>query len=197
VRIVGAVVGVIGLALLVAVLLVMLAIVNQLGAAPRALGEIGANASAASAAAGRVVGDAAQSARDALDPTHPPRAPLAYDVELDELRKVEVGGVIAPHPERELTLMKVEKRVGAESPEVAQFARVRDRLKTPAERRVLGIVVSRSDDEREQLLYKAQLFRVGRALYKVNWVAFDGQQVAIGRLRSADTAVGALAFAID
>jgi hypothetical protein len=185
------------LGLMLAMLLVLLAVVDRLGAAPRALTDLGSRASAASAGAARVVGETAQSARDALDPAHPPRGQLLYDAELDELRVVAVGGSIASHPERELTLRRVEKRAGAESPETAQYAVVADRLKTPRETRVLGVVVSRSDDAREHALYRSQLFRVGRALYKVNWVGFEGQQVGIGRLRSADGAVGELAFALD
>jgi hypothetical protein len=197
VRFVLAGLGVLALGLMLATLLVLLAVVDRLGAAPRALADLGSRASAASAGAARIVGETAQSARDALDPTHPPRGQLLYDAELEELRVVAVGGSIASHPERELTLRSVEKRVGADSPEVAQYALVADRLRTPRETRVLGVVVSRSDDARQRVLYRAQLFRVGRALYKVNWVGFEGQQVGIGRLRSAEGAIGELAFAID
>jgi len=189
--------GVLALGLMLATLLVLLAVVDRLGAAPRALVDLGSRAGAVSAGAARVVGETAQSARDALDPTHPPRGQLSLDAELDELRVVAVGGSIAPHPQRELTLRGVEKRVGADTPETAQYASVTDRLRTPRETRLLGVVVSRSDDAQQRVLYKGQLFRVGRALYKVNWVGFEGQQVGIGRLRSADGAVGELAFAID
>jgi hypothetical protein len=189
--------GVVALALMLATLLVLLAVVDRLGAAPRALADFGSQASAASAGAARVVGQTAQSARDALDPTHPPRGQLQLDAELEELRVVGVGAAVADNPERQLTLSRVEKRVGADSPETAQYAVVADRLRTPRETRVLGIVVSRSDDAKEHVLYRAQLFRVGQTLYKVNWVAFEGQRVAIGRLRSAEGAVGELAFAVD
>lgn len=194
---VALVVGVVVLALLVAVLLTLLALVDRLGAAPRALGEVGARASAASASAVQAVGDAAQAARDALDPTRPPRGALSYDAELDELRKIDVGGVVAPHPQREIVLAGVSKRVGAETPETAQYGTVVDRLKTPRETRVLGVVVSRTDDARTYTLYKGQVFRIARALYKVNWVVFDPPQIAVGRLRSANGAVGELAFAVD
>jgi hypothetical protein len=197
VRLVTAGLGVVALGLLLAMLLVLLAVLQQVGAAPRAISDLGGRASELSSGAARVVGETAQSARDALDPTHPPRGPLAYDVELDELRIVAVGGSLATHPERDLTLRAVEKRVGATSPETAQYAAVVDRLKTPRETRVLGVVVSRSDDAKQRVLYKGQLFRVGRALYKVNWVGFESGQVAIGRMRSAESAIGELVFAID
>jgi hypothetical protein len=197
VRYVLAGLGVLALGLMLATLLVLLAVIDRLGAAPQALTDLGSRASAASAGAARIVGDAAQSARDALDPTHPPRGRLLYDAELEDLRVVAVGGSLASHAERELTLRGVEKRVGAESTEAAQYALVTDRLKTPRETRILGVVVSRTDDARQHVLYRAQLFRVGRTLFKVNWVAFESQQVAIGRLRSAEGAVGELAFEVE
>lgn len=193
VRIATLAVGAIALALLLATLLVLLGLLQQLGAAPRALGEL----TNAPAAAARAVTSAAQSARDALDPTHPPRTPLEYDAELDELRKVDVGQPLVPHPERDLTLRAIEKRVGADGPETAQYATIADRLKTPRELRVLGVVISRNDETRQYILYKGQLFRVARALYKVNWVAYEARQIAIGRLRSSDATVTALAFTVD
>lgn len=189
--------GLLGLALLAVVLLLAVALVDRLGAAPRAFSDVGARAGALGSSAVRAAEDAAQTARDVLDPAHPPRGPLSYDAEFDELRRVDSGGSLAPHPERELTLAAVRKRVGAETPETAQYAAILDKLKTPRETRVLGVVVSRTSDERERFLYKGQVFRVGRSLYKVNWVSFDPPALAVARLRDPNTPVADLAFAID
>jgi hypothetical protein len=190
---VGIVAALLGLALLALVLLLLVSVVDRLGAAPRALGSLGA----AGASVGQAAQAAAQSARDALDPTHPPRGTLVYDTELDELRIVEPNGTVASHPERDVVLARVEKRVGAESPETAQYGVVVERLKVPRETRVLGVVVSRSDDAHEHVVYDGQMFLVARALYKVNWVQFSPPRMAVGRLRNTDVPVRELAFAVD
>src|SRR5581483_4367823 len=165
---VGVVAAVLVLAMLAFVLLLLVSLVDQLGAAPRA-----------------------------LDPTHPPRGTLVYDAELDELRIVEPNGAVASHPARDLVLARIEKRVGAESPETAQYAVVLDRLSVPRETRVLGVVVRRSDDAHEHVVYDGQFFRVGRALYKVNWVQFAPPRMAVGRLRNPDVPVEELVFVVD
>ncbi len=190
---VGVVAAVLVLAMLAFVLLLLVSLVDRLGAAPRALGSLGA----AGSSVGRAAQAAAQSARDALDPTHPPRGTLVYDAELDELRIVEPNGAVASHPERDLVLARIEKRVGAESPETAQYAVVLDRLRVPRETRVLGVVVGRSDDAHEHVVYDGQFFRVGRALYKVNWVQFAPPRMAVGRLRNPDVPVEELVFVVD
>lgn len=182
---------------LIVMLALMLAILDRVGAAPRALGDVTGRLGAASSEIARAVEDAGQRARDTLDPSHPPRGPLRQDVEIDELRQVEPGGTIAVGSDRELRLTAIRKRVPAESADLAQYALVRDQLRTPRETRVLGVVVNRTDDARDRYLYKGQVFRAGRAFYKVNWIAFEPPRLAIVRLRAPDDAIGELAFAID
>jgi hypothetical protein len=165
-------------------------VTNPWGAAGDRLGEAARRSGDALAVAGQRV-------RDAFDPTHPPRDYLDHDTEFDALQVVGAGALLGATSESRLELVGVSKRADATAAATAQYAVVRRTLATPVPRAVLGVPLGDERGEREHFLYKGQSLRLGSHYYKVNWVSFDRQQVALGRYRSADGVVGATVLAYD
>jgi hypothetical protein len=59
------------------------------------------------------------------------------------------------------------------------------------------MVVNSTRDPRDYYLYKGETFRVGRKLYKVNWVSLERNQVAIATYRDPDRVTAPLKFELD
>ncbi|MBI3966888.1 MAG: hypothetical protein HY329_14745 [Chloroflexi bacterium] len=159
-----------------------------------AVNGIEARISAAAAQTGRAVGAMVQAIGDAMDPTHPPRQPLVLDSELDELVKVGIGDRLGNSKEYRFTVKEIRKRSGAGAPETAQYAVVHREYVTPKERKLLGVTYSTDKGEQDFYLDRGEAFRIGRDLFKVNWVSMDRQQLALVKFRHADQYSGPLEF---
>jgi hypothetical protein len=192
---------VVGLLLRFTLLLILLAtlggVVGLVGAVARAPSSVGEQLGGTVERSVGVVAGAVQAVRDATDPAHPPRQALAQDTEFDELIRLDVDSPIGGASNRTLVFAAVQRRDGPESPDSAVYAVIHSELVTPQETRILGVLVRTNRDPRDDYLYKGETFRVGRRLYKVNWVSLDRQQIAIAAYRDPDRVTAPLKFVAD
>jgi hypothetical protein len=93
-----------------------------------------------------------------------------------------------------LTLQAIRRRAGADSPDTALYAVVHAQLRQPRETRILGQLVRSDADPHDYLIYKGETFRIGRALYRVNWISEEDAAAAAGVLRHPDAATAPLKF---
>ncbi len=188
-RLVGLLARLTLLAVLVAILVAVLGLIGVGGRATASVGDrIGA---AIERSTGALTG-VAQSVRDAADPAHPPRAPLAFDTEFEELLKLQAGAQLSGASERTVAFARFERRADAPSPEAAAYAVLHTELRSPREIRIFGVLLRSDRDPRDAFLYKGESIRVGRKLYKVNWVSLEHQQVALTAYRHPDQVTGTL-----
>lgn len=185
------------LTLLLILLAVLWGIVSFMSFAARAPGSLGEQVSTAIERSAGVVSAIAQRASDALDPAHPPRSALAQDVEIDELLRLDVGKPLPNTTTHAVTLASVQRRPGAEGPDAAVYAVLHSELRTPQETKVLGVTVHSSTDPRDYYLYKGETIRIGRKLYKVNWVSVERQQLALIAYREQDRVTAPLKVELD
>lgn len=191
--------------LLLAILLVMLALAAGLfllvasvaGWGGRAVNDAGERAAAGVRSAGEALGRAGQDARDRLDSSHPPREALAYDAEIDELLKLNVGQNLPGGKDRSFTLAAIKSRSEGGRPELARYSVVHSELRQPNETKVLGLTVHKDAEPRDDYLYQGEAFRLGGQVYKINWISPERQQVAIVRLRGPDQNGLPLKFSYD
>lgn len=176
---------------------VLVGVLGLLGVGGRATTGVGDRLVEALGRGAGAVSQAVEGVRDLGDPAHPPRQALAQDAEFNELMRLDVGSPLADAGERTLVVAAVQRREGAESADAAVYATIHSELRTPRETLVLGIVVRTSRDPQDYYLYKGESFRVGRRLYKVNWVSLDRQQIAIAAYRDPDRVTAPLKFEID
>ena len=189
-----------GTAIRVVTLLVLLAILGGIVLAVLTLASL---ANAPSQIAGGVGGDATraltsarQALQDATDPNHPPGG-LAYDTEFSSLSVWRVGDHLPDGREYVLTLQSVKRREGADSPQTALYATVHAELRQPRETRVLGQLLRSDSDAHEYVVYTGESFRIGRALYRVNWISQDDNAMAAGVYRQPDSVSAPLKFQYD
>jgi hypothetical protein len=185
------------LGILVAVLVGIVGLIGWIGVGSRAGAGLSDQVSGALTRGAGALANAVQVVRDATDASHPPRQTLAQDTEFEELIRVDVGFSLPAPETRTLVFSGVQRRDGAESPDAAVYAVVHSELKAPRETRVLGIVVRTDRDPRDYYLYKGESFRIGRRLYKVNWVSLDRRQMAVAAYRDPDRVTGPLKFELD
>ena len=185
------------LTLLLILLTVLVGLMGLVGVGGRPTAGVGDRIGAALEGGAGAVARAVQTVRDAADPAHPPRGTLAQDTEFDELLRLDVGATIAGSQTRTLTITAIQRRQDAENPDQGVYAVVHSELIVPRETRVLGLLVRTDRDPRDEYLYKGESFRVGRRLYKVNWVSLDRQQVAVAAYRDPDRATAPLKFQVD
>ncbi len=184
------------LAVLGAVLLVLFTLASLLGVPGQAAGGLSGSVGSAAGQAGRALSDAGRAVRDATDPAHPPIG-LSYDTELSALRVFRVGDALPGGQDYALTVSDVRRRDGAESPDTAFYAVIHAELRQPRETKILGQVVRRDADPHDYPVYKGESFRIGRELFRVNWLSFVDRSVAIGTYRQPDHAVGTLKLEVD
>jgi hypothetical protein len=193
-RVAGLLVKLTLLAILVAILVAGLSLLGVGGRTTAGLGEqIGAAIERSSGA----VGNVAQTIRDATDPAHPPRGPITYDTEFAELATYRVGAEIPGAAERTIIVSRLERRTDAPAPDTAAYAVIHTELRSPRETRVLGILVRSDREPRDLFLYKGESIRVGRKLYKVNWLSLEQQQIGLAAYRQPDQVTGALKLETD
>ena len=63
--------------------------------------------------------------------------------------------------------------------------------------RVLGQLLRSDADPHEYVLYKGETFRIGSALYRVNWVSSESSALAAGVYRQPDAVRASFKFAYD
>ncbi len=185
------------LTLLLILLTVLVGLMGILGVGGGATASVGNRIGAALGDGASTVGRAVQSVRDVADPAHPPRDALAQDTEFDELVRLDVGAQIGGSQTRTLTIASIQRRQEAVHPDQSAYAVIHSELIVPRETRVMGLLVRSTREPRDDYLYKGETFRVGRRLYKVNWVSFERQQVAVAAYRDADRATAPAKFEVD
>ena len=140
-----------------------------------------------------VVTSAEQSLQDAADPNHPPRG-LTYDTEFTALQVVHVGEALPGGTQYVVTLSGIKRRDSAESTDTAVYAQVHAQLRQPRETRVLGQLIRTDADPHDHVVYKGETFRIGRAVYRVNWISDADMTMAVATYRNPDTVMAALKF---
>ena len=181
------------LAILAAVLLVLFAVASLVNVPGQVAGGVGSQVGGVASQASRAVSSAQQALQDATDPNHPPRG-LVYDNELIALQVWHAGDGLPGGTDYVLTVQSIKRRDGADSPETAQYAVIHAQLRQPRETRVLGQVIRSDVDPHDYAVYKGETFRIGHALYRVNWVSQDENALAAGVLRNPDTVTAPLKF---
>jgi hypothetical protein len=140
--------------------------------------------------------DVLQELTDLVDPAHPPRQPLSHDVEFGAWTRVSVGGVVAASEKHQLTLAEVRRRADAAG-DYASYAVVRQRLDTPRVTRIFDIPIRVDTGEVSHVIYKGESFRVGDAIYKVNWVSQDPAEIAVAQYRQPRNAPATLKITLQ
>ena len=182
------------LLILLAVLWGLVAMVNAGVRAPGAIGEQIGNPVERSANA---IGAVGQRVMDQFDPAHPPRLPLAHDIEIDELLRLNAGSQVSGSSTRTVTVASIQRRADPSGPDGAVYAVLHGELREPQETKVLGVTVRTTRDPQDYYLYKGETIRIGRKLYKVNWVSIERQQLALIAYREQDRVTAPLKAEID
>jgi hypothetical protein len=166
------------LAILAGIVIATFTLVSFINAPARAATDVGSGL-------GGVARSAQQALQNATDPNHPPSG-LSYDTEFTSLPVWQVGQQLSASKDYVFTLQDIRRRDGAPSPETALYAVVHAELRQPRETRVFGQVVRSDPDAHEYVLYKGETFRIGRALYRVNWISQETASIAAGQYRHPD-----------
>jgi hypothetical protein len=140
---------------------------------------------------------AGQEARDRLDPSHPPRESLAYDPEIEQFLKLNVGESLPGGSDRTFTVSAIKSRPDGGRSELSRYVVVHSELRQPNEDRLFGVPVRRDAQPRDDYVYQGEAFRLGSQVYKVNWISPERQQVALIQLRDPDRVDLPLKFAYD
>jgi hypothetical protein len=172
------------LAILGAVVVVLLSLAS-LASVPSQVGGVASQAS-------RALSNAQQAVQNVTDPNHPP-AGLSYDTEFTALDTWRVGDGLPGGTDYVLTVKSIERRAG-DSPDTALYAVVHTELRQPHETRILGQLVRSDSDPHDYVVYKGETFRIGRAVYRVNWISQEANSLAAGVLRNPDTMTQPLKF---
>ena len=189
----GTAVQVVVLVLLLAILAAVLVVLVSVASLVAVPGQVAGGLGGVTSEAGRALSAAQQAVQNATDPDHPPLG-LTYDSELSALQVLRVGEPVPGGTEYKLSVQAIRRRDGAASPDTAQYAAIRAELRQPRETRLLGQVIRSDADVHDYVVYKGEVFRVGRAVYRVNWVSQDDGAVALGVFRRPDAVTAPLKF---
>ena len=192
----GIVIQVVGLVLLLAILAGVVVTVFAVASLTSMPGQVGRQFDDVTSDAARAVGSASEALQRAADPNRPPTG-LTYDTEYTALHVWRVGDQLPPAAEYVLTLQAIRRREGAASADTALYAVIHAELRQPRETRLFGQLVRSDADPRDHVVYKGESFRIGRAVYRVNWISQEEASMAAGTLRRPDAASGALEFEYD
>jgi hypothetical protein len=143
--------------------------------------------------ASRAVSAAQQVLQNATDPNHPP-AGLMYDAEFSSLQVWHVGEGLPGGTQYVVAVQAVRRRDGTDSPDTALYAVMHAELRQPRETRIFGRLLRSDSDPHDHVLYKGETFRIGRALYRVNWISQTDNALAAGALRQPDSLTQPLRF---
>jgi hypothetical protein len=181
------------LSILAGVVLMLFAVLSLVNAPGQLAGGVTTGLGGVASEASRAVSGAQQALQNATDPNHPPTG-LTYDNEFSALPVWHVGDGLPGGSQYVLTLQAIRRRAGADSPDTALYAVVHAQLRQPRETRILGQLVRSDADPHDYLIYKGETFRIGRALYRVNWISEEDAAAAAGVLRHPDAATAPLKF---
>jgi hypothetical protein len=195
-RTLGLVIQVVGLLLLLAILASVLFVLFAVASLVNVPGQVGGQIGDVAGQASRAVGSAGQALQRVTDPNPPPLG-LVHDTEFSSLQVWRVGDRMPSGSDYALTLTSIRRRDDAQSADAALYATVRAELITPRETRLFGQVVRTDADPRDHVVYKGETFRIGRALYRVNWISQQEAAVAAGALRNPDRSSAPLKFEYD
>jgi hypothetical protein len=184
------------LAMFGSLLLVLLTVASLLRVPGQVVGGVSGGLSGAAASASQALSSAERSLRDAADPTHPPSG-LTYDTEYSSLQTWRLGEPLPDARDYVLTVQAIRRRAGADSPDTALYAVIHAELRQPRETRILGQVVRSDRDAHDYFLYKGESFRIGRAIYRVNWISQEEGSLAAGAYRRPDAVSAPLKFEYD
>jgi hypothetical protein len=177
------------LAILAGVVLVLFAVASLVNVPGQVSGGLGGVTSQAS----RAVSSAQQAVQNVTDPNHPPVG-LTYDNEFAALLVLHVGDALPGGSQYVVTLQAIRRRDGADSPDTAQFGTVHAELRQPRETRILGQLIRSDPDGHDYVVYKGETFRIGRTVYRVNWISQEETSMGAGVLRHPDAVTSALKF---
>jgi hypothetical protein len=181
------------LSILAAVVFVLFAVATLVNAPGQAAGGLSSQLGGVATQASRAVTSAQQALQNATDPNHPPTG-LAYDNEFTSLQTWHVGDGLPGGSQYVLTVQSIKRRDGADSPDTALYAVIHAELRQPRETRVLGQLIRSDSDAHDYVVYKGESFRIGRALYRVNWISQDENAVAAATYRNPDNVSAPLQF---
>jgi hypothetical protein len=184
------------LSLLAAVVMVLFAVSALLSAPGQVAGGVSSQLGGVAAQASRAVSTAQQAVQNVTDPNRPPTG-LAYDNELSSLQIWHVGEGLPGGSEYVLTVQAIKRRDGADSTDNALYAVIHAALRQPRETRILGQVVRSDSDPHDYVVYKDESFRIGRAVYRVNWISQEEAAIAAGMYRNPDAVRDPLKFEYD
>jgi hypothetical protein len=177
------------LAILAGVLLVLFAVASLVSVPGQVAGGLGGVTSQAS----RAVSGAQQALQNVTDPNHPPVG-LTYDNEFSALQIWHVDEHLPGGSQYAFTLTAIKRRDGADAPDTAQYAVIHAELRQPRETRLLGQLIRSDSDPHDYVVYKGETFRIGHAVYRVNWISDADSAVAIATYRKPDSVTAALKF---
>jgi hypothetical protein len=195
-RTLGLVIQVIGLLLLLAILASVLFVLFAVASLTSVPQQVGGQIGDVAGQASRAVGGAGQALQRVTDPNPPPLG-LTYDTEYTAFHTWHISDRLPDATEYALTLRAIRRRDDAESAEAALFAVIHAELLQPRETRLLGQVIRSDADPRDHVVYKGETFRIGRALYRVNWISQQEAAIAAGALRNPDASSARLKFEYD
>jgi hypothetical protein len=177
------------LAILVGVVFVLWAMMSAVNTPSQVVGSVTTEAN-------RAISSAQQAVQSVTDPNHPPTG-LTYDSEFASLQVWRVGERLPDASKYVFTLQAIRRREGAESADTAQYAVVHAELREPNETRLFGQVVRSDSDPHDYVLYKGENFRIGQAVYRVNWISQEAAATAAGVYRHPDAVTAPRKFEYD
>lgn len=189
-NVVGAAIQVVVLLLLTAILGGVLIVLFGVISLVKTPNEV---ASGVTQQAGQALSAAQQTIQNATDPNHPPTG-LSYDTEFTAIDTWHVGDALPGGTDYALTLQAIKRRDGANSPETGLYGVIHAELRRPRETRILGQVIRSDSDPHDYVVYTGEAFRIGKQVYRVNWVSQDENALAAGVVRSPDTITQPLKF---
>jgi len=181
------------LCVLAAVMLLLFAVASLVNVPAQVGGGVGAGLTGVASQTGRAVTGAQQAVQSAVDPNHPPTG-LVNDNEFSALSVWRTGDQLPGGSQYAVTLQGIKRREGADSADTSQYAVVRAELRQPRETRLFGQLVRSDSEPHDYVLYKGETFRLGRALYRVNWVSQDEDALAAATYRNPDAVSAPLKF---
>lgn len=149
--------------------------------------------SGVSSQASKALTVAQQAVQNVTDPNHPPMG-LVYDTEFASLEVWHTGEGLPGGAQYVVVLQAIRRRDKSDSPDTALYAVFHAELRQPHETRLLGQLVRSDADPHDHVVYKGETFRLGRALYRVNWISQSDGTVAAGVVRQPDSVTQPLKF---
>jgi hypothetical protein len=188
-NLIGLAIQVVLLVLLLTILAGVVFVVLQVASITRAPNDLASGA-------GQAVSGVQTAIENITDPSHPPSG-LAYDTEFTALDVWHVGDVLPGGTDYALTVSSIQRRPAAPTADAAEYAVIHAELRQPRVTRLLGQVVRSDSDGHDYAVYKGEIFRIGRLVYRVNWVSQQQNTVAVGVMRNPDSVTQPLKFQYD